>query len=129
MATNRSWTAQDGGERQEDVQYHRIVAWTKLAEICGKYLKKGSKVYVQGRLQTRKWQTKDGQDRETTEIVAENLLMLSSSGAPREDAGNENQYAYPKEEISEKKKEEAPAASADTGEAPQVQDVSDDIPF
>lgn len=75
LATNRGWTT-DAGERQEDTQFHRIVAWSKLAEICDQLLFKGRKIFIEGRLQTRKWTTQDGQQRETTEIVAENMMIL-----------------------------------------------------
>lgn len=80
IATNRSWTPSDGSERQEETEYHRIVAWAKLAEICSQLLNKGRKVYVEGRLQTRKWQTQEGTERETTEIVIDNMIAL---GAPK----------------------------------------------
>ncbi len=127
LATNRSWNSGDGGQRQEETQYHRVVTWSKLAEICGKYLKKGNKAYVQGRLQTRKWQTKDGQDRETTEIVADNVIILTpgGGGAPREE-GIESAYAYPDE--SDKSKVEEVQVAAQNG-PDDVADVSDDIPF
>lgn len=85
LATNRSWTPADGGERQEEVEYHRIVAWSKLAEICSQLLFKGRKVFVEGRLQTRKWTGQDGQERETTEIVIDNMIAL---GNPKDGAGN-----------------------------------------
>lgn len=127
LATNRSWTSGDGGSRQEETQYHRVVTWSKLAEICGKYLKKGNKAYVQGRLQTRKWQTKDGQERETTEIVADNVIILTPGGAPREESTSESSYAYPSETASKVVAEDVPVI-AEEG-TPQVQDVSDDIPF
>lgn len=124
LATNRSWTTQDGGEKQEDTQYHRVVTWSKLAEICGKLLKKGNKAYVQGRLQTRKWTTKDGAERETTEIVADNVIVLSPTSGRAEGEMMDNNYSYP---------EERPAA---TEAAPQplpeevnAVDVTDDIPF
>lgn len=78
MATNRSWTSGNDGERQEDTQFHRVVAWSKLAEICEQLLFKGRKVYIEGRLQTRKWTTQDGQQRENTEIVAENMMVLDN---------------------------------------------------
>src|SRR5258706_4842314 len=121
LATNRSWTSKDGGERQEETQYHRVIVWGKLAEICGKYLKKGNKAYVQGRLQTRKWQNKDGQEKETTEIVADNVIILTPGGAPREDApAAEGAYAYP----SENKAPEVPMPETSTHEG---QDASDDI--
>ncbi len=85
LATNRSWSSGDGGERQEETQFHRIVAWSKLAEICGQLLFKGRKVFVEGRLQTRKFTGQDGQQREITEIVAENMMILDTrnrDGAP-----------------------------------------------
>lgn len=81
LATNRSWTPSEGGEKQEQVEYHNIVAWSKLAELCGQLLHKGEKVYVEGRLQTRDWKTNEGQERRTTEIVIDNMIMLSSKGA------------------------------------------------
>ena len=77
LATNESWV--DGkGERQEKTEWHRIVVWGKLAEICNEYLKKGSKVYIEGRLQTRSWDGQDGNKRYTTEIVARDMQMLDS---------------------------------------------------
>src|SRR3989339_912674 len=77
MATNRGWTT-DAGDRQEDTQFHRVVAWSKLAEICGQLLFKGRKVFIEGRLQTRKFTGQDGQQREITEIVAENMMILDT---------------------------------------------------
>jgi len=77
LATNRGWTT-DAGERNEDTQFHRIVAWSKLAEICDQLLFKGRKVFIEGRLQTRKWTGQDGQTRESTEIVAENMMILDN---------------------------------------------------
>ncbi|MFH0988246.1 MAG: single-stranded DNA-binding protein [Parcubacteria group bacterium] len=75
MATNFIWT-DAAGARQEKVEFHNIVAWRKLAEICGQYLKKGAKAYIEGRLQTREWEGQDGVKRFRTEIVADNLIML-----------------------------------------------------
>lgn len=77
MATNRGWTT-DAGEKQEDTQFHRIVAWSKLAEICDQLLFKGRKVFIEGRMQTRKWTGQDGQQRESTEVVAENMMILDN---------------------------------------------------
>jgi len=74
IATNRSWTAADGGEKQERVDFHNIVAWSKLAEICGQLLHKGDKVYVEGRIQTRDWKTEAGDERRVTEIVIDNMM-------------------------------------------------------
>jgi single-strand DNA-binding protein len=82
LATNESWTNRSG-EREERTEWHRIVAWAKLAEFCGEYLAKGKQIYVEGRLQTRDWEDKDGNKRYTTEIKADKLLMLGA----RSDAG------------------------------------------
>ena len=78
LATNRSWVPSTGGERQEEVEFHRLVAWQKLAEICSQLLFKGRKIYVEGRLQTRKWTGSDGQERVTTEIVIDNMIVLDN---------------------------------------------------
>lgn len=77
VATNRRWTDAEG-EKKEEVQYHEIVAWGKLAEIAGQIIKRGGKVYVEGRLQTRNWEGQDGAKREKTEIIAENIIALSN---------------------------------------------------
>ncbi len=79
MATTRRWKDKDG-QQQEETEWHRIVVWARLAEICGEYLNKGSKVYIEGRLQTRKWQDQNGNDRWTTEVVAQEMKMLSPRG-------------------------------------------------
>lgn len=80
VATTEKWKGQDG-QMQEQTEWHRIVAWKRLAEICGEYLSKGSRVYIEGKLQTRKWQDQNGNDRYTTEIVAREMKMLSPRGA------------------------------------------------
>jgi len=80
VATSSQWT-DASGQRQERVEYHSIVAWGKLADICGQYLGKGRKVYVEGRLQTREWEAQDGSKRNRTEIVAENMIMLDRAPA------------------------------------------------
>ena len=79
IATDERWTDQ-GGQRKTRTEWHRIVAWGKLAEICGQYLKKGKLVYIEGRIQTREWDDRDGNKRSTTEIVAGNMVMLDSKG-------------------------------------------------
>ena len=78
VATSESWTDKNTGQKQESTEWHRVVFFKKIAEIAGKYLKKGSKVYIEGSLKTRKWQDKSGQDRYTTEIIANNMQMLDS---------------------------------------------------
>lgn len=80
VATNFSWK-DTSGNRQTKVEFHNIVAWRKLAEICGQYLKKGGKVFVEGRLQTREWEAEDGTKRYRTEILADNMIMLDRKGA------------------------------------------------
>lgn len=77
IATNRQWVT-ESGEKKEDVEFHRIVAWNKLAEICSQLLKKGRKVYFEGRLQTRSWTGQDGSQRTTTEIVISDMIILDS---------------------------------------------------
>ncbi len=78
LATNRSWQPSAGGERQEETEFHRIVSWNKLAELCSELLFKGRKTFVEGRLQTRNWTDAQGQERTTVEIVIENMIVLDS---------------------------------------------------
>ncbi|MGZ3743200.1 MAG: single-stranded DNA-binding protein [Pseudobdellovibrionaceae bacterium] len=87
VATSENWTGKDG-QKQERTEWHRIVVWGKLAEICGKHLSKGRQVYVEGRLQTRSWEDQQGQKKYTTEIVANTVQFLGSAGGERAaDAG------------------------------------------
>ncbi len=81
VATNRTWKGADG-QKQEASEFHNVVAWGKLAEICDQYLNKGRKVYIEGRLQTRDWDGQDGVKRYRTEIVADNMIILDKAGAP-----------------------------------------------
>jgi single-strand DNA-binding protein len=122
LATNRSWTPSEGGEKQEKAEYHNIVAWSKLAELCGQLLHKGDKIYVEGRLQTRDWKTNDGQDRRTTEIVIDNMILLTNKGAgASRPAGQDGGEDTP-----------APAAQDEVTsdeDVSAVEDVSEDIPF
>jgi single-strand DNA-binding protein len=87
VATNRSWT-DSSGQRQEETEFHRIVAWNKLAELCSQLLFKGRKVFFEGRLQTRKWTGQDGQERQTTEIVVDDMIVLDNRR--REDRREDN---------------------------------------
>lgn len=77
LATNRSWTT-ESGEKKEDVEFHRLVAWNKLAELCAQLLSKGRKIFAEGRLQTRQWSGQDGMQRQTTEIVIDEMIILDS---------------------------------------------------
>ncbi len=115
LATSESWKDKQSGEMQERTEWHRVVFYQRLAEIAGEYLRKGSKVYVEGRLQTRKWQDKTtGQDKYTTEIIADNMQMLDSKGGS---GGGDSSY-------------EKPAAATATAEAaPALDSFDDDIPF
>jgi len=88
IATSESWNDKQTGEKVEKTEWHRVVAFQRLAEIMGEYLKKGSQVYIEGKLQTRKWQDQNGQDRWTTEVVANDMQMLGSRGG---DAGGQPQ--------------------------------------
>jgi len=98
LATNLVWT--DGsGQKQEKVEYHNIVVWRKLAEICSQYLKKGSKVYIEGRLQTRSWEGQDGVKRYRTEIVADNMIMLDRAGASAGGGQESSSKALPETEL------------------------------
>ncbi len=80
VATSETWKDKNTGQNQERTEWHRVVMFRRLGEIAGEYLKKGMKVYIEGKLQTRKWQDQNGQDRYTTEIVADNMQMLSGRG-------------------------------------------------
>jgi single-strand DNA-binding protein len=124
IATTEAWKDKNG-DKQEKTEWHRVAFFGKLAEIAGEYLKKGSQVYVEGRLQTRKWQDKDGQDKYTTEIVANAMQMLGSrqgmgGGAP--DMGERESAAAPSSRPAAAGK---PAAK--TGG--KFDDLEDDIPF
>jgi len=87
VATNLVWTDQSG-QKQEKVEFHNVVAWRKLGEICGQYLKKGSKVYIEGRLQTSDWTGQDGVKRYKTEINVENMIMLDRAGSTTQSGGS-----------------------------------------
>ncbi len=113
VATSESWKDKNTGENQERTEWHRVVFFRRQAEIVGEYLKKGSKVYIEGKLQTRKWQDQSGNDRYTTEIVANEMQMMDSR---RESSG----ASSPRPTAS---------AQAPTPPAPSSGDFDDDIPF
>ena len=112
LATNRSWMPSEGGERREETEFHRIVSWNKLAELCSQLLTKGRKVYIEGRLQTRSWETPEGEKRQSTEIVAEDMVLLDSrrpegfTAAEGEPAENVNQDVAEAESKAKKAKKE-----------------------
>lgn len=117
IATSETWKDQ-AGQEQSRVEWHNIVAYRKLAEIVGQYVRKGGKVYIEGSLRTRKWQDKNGQDRYTTEIIADQMQMLD--GKPAD--GGERQASAPRAQPQPQERYAPPAA----GGAP---DFDDDIPF
>lgn len=98
VATSEAWTDKNTGERREVTEWHRIVFYRKLAEICGQYLKKGAQVYIEGRLRTRKWQDQNGQDRYTTEIQADVMQMLGTR--PQSADGANNSQPMPQQDAS-----------------------------
>ena len=124
LATSESWKDKTSGEKQERTEWHRVVFFGRLAEIAGEYLKKGAQIYIEGRLQTRKWQDKDGHDRYTTEIVANDMQMLGSRGGAGVPSDNFNQDQAPASENG------APAAKkAGSKNTAVAGDFDDDIPF
>ena len=130
VATSRSRKNKESGEKIEDTEWHRIVFFDKLAEIAGEYLKKGRSVYVEGRLQTRKWTDKDGAEKYTTEIVATEMQMLGGregmggGNASAEDGGGGYERAAPAARTGG-----APAGRAAAKPASGFSDMDDDIPF
>ena len=132
VATTRTWKAKDSGDKVEETEWHRVAFFDRLAEIAGEYLKKGSAVYVEGRLKTRKWTDKEGKENYTTEIIAEEMKMLGGregrgsagdEGSARSDerGGEERQARAPASRPPASK----PAAKSSTG----FEDMDDDIPF
>ncbi len=138
LATTRRWKDKQTGERKEATEWHRVVFFNRLAEIAGEYLKKGSQVYVEGRLQTRKWQGQDGQDRYTTEILGQELHMLGSrSGGTGHFGADQGQHAShaPAAAPSGNQNQQGPAPQNNPGAMPSqppppdYDDFDDDIPF
>jgi len=127
VATSETWKDKSTGEKQEATEWHRINVFRKLAEICGQYLKKGSPVYIEGKLKTRKWQDKDGQDRYTTEIIADEMRMLG--GKPTGEQGGERSYGG---EQSNSRPAQQSGGGGNNSSSPKkgsFDDMDDDIPF
>jgi single-strand DNA-binding protein len=124
IATTESWKDKSG-EKKEKTDWHNIVMYRKLAEIAGEYLKKGRPVYIEGRIQTRKWQTKEGQDRYTTEIIAANMQMLGGKDSASATRNNDQEF---NQTNPSKEKSDSPAASS-TPAASSFDEFEDDIPF
>jgi len=131
VATNFNWTDQSGA-KQSKAEFHNVVAWRKLAEICGQFLRKGSKVFVEGRLQTRDWEAEDGTKRYRTEIVADNMIMLDRKGDFEGGSGGSYAGASVDREpagIKNSKTEDAPANEVAQEPAPAGDVSIDDLPF
>ena len=128
VATSESWKDKNSGEKKETTEWHRISLFRKLAEIAGKYLKKGDKVYIEGRLQTRKWTDKDGIERYTTEIIADSMKMLGSrQGATH--GGFMDEDETDTSPATGQYSTNASSEKSATRKAPAMQDIDDDIPF
>ena len=129
LATSRRWKDKQTGEKKEETEWHRVVFFSRLAEIAGEYLKKGSQVYVEGRIRTQKWQGQDGQDRYTTEIVADSMNMLDSrSGGTSEFGGDQPQSGY-SAPSSKPAYQQAQQNNSMPPSPPAYDDFDDDIPF
>ena len=137
IATSETWKDKQTGENQERTEWHRVVFFNRLAEIAGEYLRKGSKVYVEGKLQTRKWQDQNGQDRYSTEIVANEMQMLDSRGgadySPQASQGGGYQQAPQSapQQSNEYAPRQAPSQPAPAPNSPPagMDSFDDDIPF
>jgi len=124
IATTESWKDK-AGEKKEKTDWHNIVMYRKLAEIAGEYLKKGRPVYIEGRIQTRKWQTKEGQDRYTTEVIAANMQMLGGKDSASATRSSDQEF---NQTTPSKEKSESPAAGSSPA-ASSFDEFEDDIPF
>ena len=131
LATNRQWKT-DTGEKREEADFHRLVAWNKLAELCAQLLTKGRKVYIEGRLQTRNWTAQDGTQRQTTEIVVSDMILLDSR-RPLAGEGVEMTPPPTAEEVKKKttaeKKPKDEKESKGKKEKNPEDEISKDIPF
>ena len=142
LATNRSWTT-DTGEKREETEFHRIVSWNKLAELCSQFLTKGRKAYVEGRLATRNWTAQDGAARNATEVVIDEMILLENRSPETETketqgtegthsspptGGSSGQAEEPKEESKKEKEDKKPTIQKEPEESTE-EVAPDDIPF
>jgi len=126
IATNFTWNDQ-AGQKQEKVEFHNIVAWRKLAEICGQFLKKGSKVFIEGRIQTRNWEAEDGSKKYRTEIIADSMIMLDGKKGDFAGAGMQSEHAGINKEAAPMSDMEAPVTSSKGATEGEIS--VDDLPF
>ncbi|MGQ3891833.1 single-stranded DNA-binding protein [Legionella sp. CNM-4043-24] len=125
IATSETWKDKQTGDKQERTEWHRVVCFNRLGEIAGEYVRKGSKLYVEGSLRTRKWQDQQGQDRYTTEIVANDIQMLDSKGGSS--GSYDDSMQMPPQQQAPRKAPSAPAAAQSAQDA--FDELDDDIPF
>lgn len=118
IATNRTYVSE--GERKEEVDFHKLVAWNKLAELCNQLLKKGMRVFISGRLQTRSWEGQDGEKRQTTEIVVEDMIILTPKNTSGITVAPTEEVVAKEEEVKEEETKE---------KTPPQEELKDDLPF
>lgn len=130
LATNRAWTT-DNGEKHEEAEFHRVVAWNKLAELCSQFLTKGRKVFVEGRLSTRSWNAQDGTQKQTTEVVISDMILLDSKRSEGETATEElGEKQTGREEEKSTKPASKKTKKEETEEVVESEEIiPDDIPF
>jgi single-strand DNA-binding protein len=128
IATSDSWTDKASGEKKEATEWHRVTFYRRLAEIAGEYLKKGSQIYVEGKLRTRKWQDKDGQDRYTTEVIADAMQMLGGRSGAMQSVDEGSGPSFDSRGAGESRPA-AKSAGAAKKPAASFEDMDDDIPF
>lgn len=137
IATNRSWTT-DNGEKHEETDFHRIVAWSKLAELCSQFLVKGRKIYAEGRLSTRNWTTQEGQQRSTTEVVIDNMILLDNKGQGQQAPSQGDEESQSEQKSAPAQPPKKKAAEEDNKDAKTDEEyvdmheeevAPDDIPF
>ena len=136
VATSRSWKSKESGEKVEETEWHRVVLYDRLAEIAGEYLKKGRSVYIEGRLKTRKWTDKDGAEKYTTEIIAQEMNMLGGregmgggAGGGDEDGGHGERSAPQRSAPASRPQASAPASRPAPKSSTGFDNMDDDIPF
>lgn len=123
VATSESWKDKTTGEKQEKTEWHRVIFFNRLAEIAGEYLTKGSKVYIEGKLQTRKWEDKSGNDRYTTEIVAREMQMLDSRDSGQQQAAPQQRQPAPQQ------RQQAPARTQQQAPPSATDSFDSEVPF
>lgn len=132
LATSEQWTDKQSGQKVERTEWHRVSLFGKVAEIAGEYLRKGSQVYIEGKLQTREWE-KDGIKRYTTEIIVDiNGTMQLLGGRPQQDGGHQSPRPHPQDAAARQappRRHSGPPRNQQAGNGPDVPDFSDDIPF